>query len=150
VTAARRTPLREAQLSRPVRVLSRLVASQNDIRLVYKKIEEGADVNFVFGEAYGCPEGYTPLMAAAHRARLECCKALLRAGADPNFMNSASDLVLFWGIDGGVEIIKLLCEARGGSRGAWGTRGDSWAVSVRPGALLATRRPCPPTDTRVV
>ena len=89
-----------------------LVAAQNDIRLLYKKIEEGADVNFVFGDAYGCPEGYTPLMAAAHRSRLECCKALLRAGADPNFCNSAADLVIFWGIDGGVEIVKLLFEVR--------------------------------------
>ncbi len=79
---------------------------------MYKKIEEGADVNFVFGDAYGCPEGYTPLMAAAHRARLECCKALLRSGADPNFCNNAADIVLFWAIDGGVEVIKLLYEAR--------------------------------------
>lgn len=42
---------------------------QNDIKLVYKKIEEGADVNFVFGRAYNCPEGYTPLMVACHRGR---------------------------------------------------------------------------------
>ncbi len=69
-------------------------------------------MNFVFGSAYGCPEGYTPLMAAAHRSRLEACKALLRAGADPNFCNSAGDLVLFWATDGGVEIIKLLVEVR--------------------------------------
>ena len=79
---------------------------------MYKKIEEGADVNFVFGLAYGCPEGYTPLMAAAHRSRLEACKALLRAGADPNYCNAAGDLVLFWATDGGVEIIKLLVEVR--------------------------------------
>jgi hypothetical protein len=89
-----------------------VLRAQNDIRLVYKKIEEGADVNFVFGPAYGCPEGYTPLMAAAHRSRLESCKALLRAGADPNYCNAAGDLVLFWGIDGGIEIIKLLIEVR--------------------------------------
>ena len=44
-------------------------ALQNDIKLVYKKIEEGADVNFVFGRAYKCPEGYTPLMVACHRGR---------------------------------------------------------------------------------
>ena len=78
-------------------------------------------MNFVFGRAYGearlchvlprlaqcptstdsgaalagagCPEGYTPLMCAAHRGRLESCKALLRSGADPNFMNAAGDLV---------------------------------------------------------
>ena len=79
---------------------------------MYKKIEEGADVNFVFGQAYGCPEGYTPLMAAAHRSRLEACKALLRAGADPNYCNSAGDLVLFWATDGGIEIIKLIVEVR--------------------------------------
>ncbi|KAK3268811.1 hypothetical protein CYMTET_22718 [Cymbomonas tetramitiformis] len=83
---------------------------KNDVTLIYKKIEEGADVNFVFGKAYGCPEGYTPLMSAAHRGRLEACKALLRSGADPNYMNEGGDLTLFWGIDGGVEIIKLLYE----------------------------------------
>lgn len=74
---------------------------KNDIRAVYKKIEEGADVNFVFGRAYECPEGYTPLMVAGHRGRLECAKALLRAGADPNLINAGADLTLFWAIDGG-------------------------------------------------
>lgn len=83
---------------------------KNDIKLAYKKIEEGADVNFVFGRAYKCPEGYTPLMVAAHRSRLECCKALLRAGADPNYMNQAGDLTLFWALDGGVEVTKLMVE----------------------------------------
>lgn len=54
-------------------------SAQNDIRLVYKKVEEGADVNFVFGRAYKCPEGYTPLMVACHRGR--CAPALcLRLG----------------------------------------------------------------------
>ena len=67
-------------------------------------------MNFEFGAAYSCKEHYTPLMAAAHRGRYECCKALLRSGADPNYVNKADDLVLFWGIDGGVEIIKLLYE----------------------------------------
>lgn len=42
------------------------------------------------------------------RGRLECAKALLRAGADPNFINGAGDLTLFWGIDGGPAIIQLL------------------------------------------
>lgn len=83
---------------------------KNDIKLVYKKIEEGADVNFVFGRAYRCPDGYTPLMVASHRGRLECAKALLRAGADPNYTNGAADLTLFWAIDGGVEMIKLLLD----------------------------------------
>lgn len=69
-------------------------------------------MNFVFGKAYGCAEGYTPLMSAAHRGRMDACKALLRSGADPNYMNSAGDLTLFWGIDGGVEIIKCLYEVR--------------------------------------
>ena len=49
---------------------------KNDIKKVYKKIEEGADVNFVFGAAYRCMEGYTPLMVAAHR-----CAAALASGA---------------------------------------------------------------------
>ena len=83
---------------------------KNDIGTVYQKISEGADVNFVFGPAYQCQGGYTPLMVASHRGRLECAKALLRAGADPNFTNKADDLTLFWGIDGGVEMIKLLHE----------------------------------------
>ena len=49
-------------------------------------------------------------MCAAHRGRLECAKALLRAGADPNFVNGGGDLTIFWAIDGGVEMIKLLFE----------------------------------------
>ena len=44
---------------------------------MYKKIEEGADINFVFGHAYKCPEGYTPLMVACHRGR--CVQTLLLA-----------------------------------------------------------------------
>ena len=50
---------------------------------------QGANVNFVFGPKYGSAEGYTPLMSACHRSRYEAAKALLRAGADPNFMNAA-------------------------------------------------------------
>jgi len=56
------------------------------------------------------PAGYTPLMVAAHRARLECAKALLRAGADPNFVNATGDATLFWAIDGGPEMIKLFVD----------------------------------------
>jgi hypothetical protein len=56
---------------------------------VYEKLEQGADKDFVFGSAYSCTEGYTPLMVAAHRSRLECAKALLRSGANPNFCNKA-------------------------------------------------------------
>ena len=59
---------------------------------MYQKIEEGADVNFVFCSAYSCPEGYTPLMVAAHRGRVECAKALLRGGADPNYCNKAGGM----------------------------------------------------------
>lgn len=83
---------------------------KNDVRAVYAKIEEGADVNFAFGPAYRCPEGYTPLMVAAHRGRLEAARALLRAGADPNYVNAGGDLSLFWAIDGGVEMIKLFVD----------------------------------------
>ena len=43
-----------------------------------------------------------------YRGRYECCKALLRAGADPNYINKGGDLTLFWAIDGGIEIIKLM------------------------------------------
>ena len=83
---------------------------KNDVKLVYKKIEEGAYVNFVFGQAYGSQEGYTPLMYACHRGRLEATKALLRSGADPNYKNKVGDLTLFWAIDGGPEMIKILHE----------------------------------------
>lgn len=30
------------------------------------------------------------------------------AGADPNYVNGGGDLTLFWGIDGGPAMIKLL------------------------------------------
>ncbi|KAI8470868.1 MAG: ankyrin repeat-containing domain protein [Monoraphidium minutum] len=84
-----------------------LAIVEDDVARVYEKIEEGADVGFVFGAAYKCPEGYTPLMVAAHRGRLECAKALLRAGADPNYVTGAGDLSLFWAVDGGPEMIQL-------------------------------------------
>ena len=87
-----------------------LALIKNDVKLVYKKIEEGADVNFEFGRAYGSKEGYTPLMCACHRGRLEAAKALLRSGADPNYKNHVGDLTLFWAIDGGPEMVKILYE----------------------------------------
>lgn len=59
---------------------------KNDLHTVYEKINDGADVNFVFGAAYSCPEGYTPLMVACHRGRLECAKALLRAGVQETML----------------------------------------------------------------
>ena len=123
-------------------------------------------MNFVFGEAYGCPEGYTPLMCAAHRSRLECCKALLRSGADPNYINAAGDLVLFWGIDGGIEIVKLLNEVRAGGREkkrGWDTNGQltpsllppprstawTWTrARPRTGRRSPTRRPRESTGWR--
>jgi ankyrin repeat protein len=49
-------------------------------------------------------------MVAAHRGRKECAKALLRAGADVNYVNKGGDLALFWAIDGGVEMIKLFVD----------------------------------------
>lgn len=46
---------------------ARPLPTQNDIKLVYKKIEEGADVNFVFGERrHAC-------MAARRKAALCAC-----------------------------------------------------------------------------
>ena len=33
---------------------------------------------------------------------------MLRAGADPNWQNGRGDFTLFWAIDGGVDMIKLL------------------------------------------
>jgi hypothetical protein len=44
-------------LSRPtLKKLTKKKLLQNDVKLIYKKIEEGADVNFVFGKAYGSNE----------------------------------------------------------------------------------------------
>lgn len=60
-----------------------------------------------------------------YRGRYECCKALLRAGADPNYINRGADLTLFWAIDGGIEIIKLMhqygvnMDARYSSTSSW-------------------------------
>lgn len=39
----------------------------DDVAAVYAALEAGADPGFEFGVAYRCPEGYTPLMVAAHR-----------------------------------------------------------------------------------
>ena len=47
-------------------------------------------------------------MSACHRGRLEAAKALLRSGADPNWMNYNGDLTLFWAIDGRASRIMLL------------------------------------------
>ena len=79
----------------------------DDIDAVYKALEDGADPNWEFGLAYKSQEGYTPLMAAAHRGRLAAATALLRAGADPNHVNTGGDAALFWAIDGGVEMTQL-------------------------------------------
>eukprot|EP00798_Chlamydomonas_sp_ICE-L_P029689 gene29689-5103_t len=65
--------------SRPTEELYNAIV-KNDVAKVYCLIDDGADVNFVFGPVYRCAEGYTPLMVASHRGRLECAKALLRAG----------------------------------------------------------------------
>jgi len=82
----------------------------DDLPAVYKKLEEGADPNFEFGRSYRSEEGYSLLMAAAHRGRLEAAKALLRAGADPNHCNAGGDAALFWAVDGGVEMLRLFVE----------------------------------------
>ena len=82
----------------------------DDLPTVYRKLEEGADPNFEFGLSYKSKEGYSLLMVAAHRGRLEVAKALLRAGADPNHSNKAGDAALFWAVDGGVEMIRLFVE----------------------------------------
>ena len=44
------------------------------------------------------------------RGRYECARALLRAGADPNYINAGHDLTVFWAIDGGIDMIRLLHE----------------------------------------
>ena len=44
------------------------------------------------------------------RGRYECARALLRAGADPNYINAGHDLTVFWAIDGGIDMTRLLHE----------------------------------------
>ena len=51
----------------------------------------------------------TPLLPLLS-GRLECAKALLRAGADPNHVTSGGDLAIFWAIDGGVPMVQLFVE----------------------------------------
>lgn len=135
---------------------------KNDIQKVYEKIEEGADVNFVFQRAYRSQEGYTPLMVAAHRCaapqveclfrlprvppqsarvgdarrrlrrgRYECARALLRAGADPNYTNGGHDLAVFWAIDGGVDMTRLLHECGPSERAAAGSACLCWERARR-------------------
>jgi len=83
----------------------------DDVPQIYKKLEEGADPNHEFGLSYKSREGYTLLMVAAHRGRLEAAKALLRAGADPNHVTrGGKDSAFFWAIDGGVEMISLFID----------------------------------------
>ena len=48
--------------------------------------------------------------AVSARGRYECARALLRAGADPNYINAGHDLTVFWAIDGGVDMTRLLHE----------------------------------------
>lgn len=79
----------------------------DDVDAVYAALDAGADPGFEFGAAYRSPEGYTPLMAAAHRGRLAAATALLRAGADPNHVTAGGDAALFWAVDGGVDMIQL-------------------------------------------
>eukprot|EP00854_Cymbomonas_tetramitiformis_P025431 gene25431-31058_t len=83
---------------------------ESDLQGVYNSIEKCADVNFVFGTRYGCTDGFTPLMSACYRGNADAVKALLRAGADPNYVNEADELTLFWAIDGGADILRLLCD----------------------------------------
>jgi hypothetical protein len=70
--------------------------------------------------------------------RYECARALLRAGADPNFINSAGDHTLFWAIDGGRAAstvhARLLAIAISGKQDAMLPGGPPCAS--RPGACL--------------
>jgi ankyrin repeat protein len=87
-----------------------LAVVADDVEKTYSLIESGAKIDHVFNHAYSCPEGYTSLMAAAHRNHLEVARALLRSGANSNYCNEAGDLTIFWAIDGGVEMVQLFVE----------------------------------------
>lgn len=76
------------------------------------------------------PPSLAPSMCPA---RLECAKALLRAGADPNYINGAGDLTLFWAIDGGE------CQL-----GHVQTKGSLGRFMLTPGGLSCPAAPtCP-------
>lgn len=87
-----------------------LAARRDDVAGIMAALEQGAEVDFEFGSRYGAPEGYTALMSACARGRLASARALLQAGADPNFVSSWGELVAFWAIDAGKEMIELLVE----------------------------------------
>ena len=53
---------------------------------------------------------HTEAGQSLRRGRYECARALLRAGADPNYTNGGHDLTVFWAIDGGVDMTRLLHE----------------------------------------
>lgn len=85
-------------------------ARMDDVKGIMTALEEGAEVDFEFGTKYGAPEGYTALMSACARGRRAAARALLQAGADPNFVNTWGELVVFWAIDGGEKMVELLVE----------------------------------------
>jgi hypothetical protein len=50
----------------------------------------------------------TNVAAASNTSCIISLLLLLLPGADPNYVNGAGDLTLFWAIDGGAATIKLL------------------------------------------
>jgi hypothetical protein len=50
----------------------------------------------------------TAIIMLPAAASLSLLLLLLIPGADPNYVNGAGDLTLFWAIDGGAATIKLL------------------------------------------
>ncbi len=73
-------------------------------------------------------------MVAAHRGRLECARALLRAGADPNFVNTAGGLVRGRTHRGGHGVHRLLLLAHVG-----------WGMTARSGTAIESRPTCNPS-----
>ncbi len=104
-------------------------ARKNDVKKVKRLLEKGADVNYVVkdpndNDGYPYPEGttgFTALSEACSLAlptpnlendRTECVEALLKAKADPNFINRYDSPLLSAARNGHIRIMQLLLESK--------------------------------------
>ena len=78
-------------------------AKAGDLAAVEALIRLGADVNGVDTTPYSRFQNTTPLSIACTNLRLDCVKALLDAGADPNFRGGEDDRGAFFRLVRGIE-----------------------------------------------
>lgn len=78
-------------------------ADDGDLQAVEALIRLGADPNEVDTTEYGTYQHMTPLGIACSRLRLECVKALLDGGADPNFRGGEKGWGAFYSFATGIR-----------------------------------------------